>query len=75
MRGAVTGSVRGLLRLEGLCVLAVAARVGAVAYNAAHSYVGAVLGLAGALVFPAHVPVALGLIWCRRRPEAPAARA
>jgi hypothetical protein len=95
MPGAVTGIVRGVLRLEGLCVLAVTAiaysklgagwgvfaacfllpdlsflgylagqRVGAMAYNAAHSYVGAVLCLAGAVVFPVHVPVALGLIWC-----------
>ena len=38
-------------------------RVGAFAYNAAHSYIGAVACLA--LSFgSSHVPLALGLVWC-----------
>ena len=39
-------------------------RVGAMAYNAAHSYVGAVLVLLAGIFWPASVPVAAGLIWC-----------
>lgn len=95
MPGTTTGTVRTVLRLEGLCVLAASAfvyaeygagwgvfaacfllpdlsflgylagaRVGAVTYNAAHSYVGAVLALAASVAFPAHVAPAIGLIWC-----------
>lgn len=93
--GSVGGGVRGLLRLEGLAVLALSVaayvqfgagwgffawlfllpdlsflaylagpRVGAMAYNAAHSYAGA-LGLL-ALGVLAAMPLALaaGLVWC-----------
>jgi hypothetical protein len=94
MAGAAVGSVRAVLRLEGLCVLAASAfayskfgagwgvffacfllpdlsflgylagpRVGAFAYNAAHSYIGAVACLAGALAWPSQVPLGAGLIW------------
>ena len=93
--GATTGTVRWVLRLEGLVVLIAAlvcygkfgagwglfaitflapdlsfigylagARVGAISYNAAHSYLGAVTSLLAALLFPAVVPPAIGLIWC-----------
>lgn len=92
---AATGTVRTMLRLEGLCVLIASlfayaqfgagwgvfaacfllpdlsfagylagARVGACAYNAAHSYVGALAFLVAAAAFPAQVPFAVGLIWC-----------
>ncbi len=95
MTGATTGSVRLLLRAEGLCVLAASlvcyakfgagwgvfaatfllpdlslaaylagARVGAIAYNAAHAYLGPLASLVAALVFPGDVPVALGIVWC-----------
>jgi hypothetical protein len=37
-------------------------RVGALAYNAAHSYVGAVVLLAGSMAWP-EVPLAVGLVW------------
>ena len=40
------------------------ARIGAYAYNAAHSYIGAVAALAAAAAFPSQVPFAIGLIWC-----------
>lgn len=94
MVGATIGRVRAVLRLEGLCVLAVSAfayskfgagwgvffacfllpdlsflgylagpRVGALAYNAAHSYIGSVAFLALSLAVPSQVPLALGLIW------------
>src|SRR4051812_46650249 len=93
--GATTGTVRHVLRIEGLAVLAAAllcygkfgagwgifaitflipdlsfagylggARAGAIAYNAAHSYIGAVASLVAAVLFPAAVPPAIGLIWC-----------
>jgi hypothetical protein len=39
------------------------ARTGSIAYNVAHSYIGAVASLIAAAVFPASVPVAIGLIW------------
>lgn len=90
---SVTGSVRGMLRLEGLVVLLAAlagyahleaswtrfallflvpdlsmlgylasARVGAIAYNAGHSYVGPlVLAVAGLVVAPTLLPYAA--IW------------
>lgn len=91
-RGAATGGVRALLRLEGLAVLAGAValyargghswglfallflapdltfaaylagpRVGAIAYNAAHSYVGPVL--AAALALATGRPPVLACIW------------
>lgn len=93
--GAATGVVKGVLRLEGLCVLVAATigyakygagwgvfaatfflpdlsfagylagpRAGAMAYNAAHSYVGAVIALAAALLWPSLLPVSVGLVWC-----------
>lgn len=93
--GATTGGVRMLLRLEGLCVLAVSvaiysrhgagwgtfalwflapdlsllgylagARVGAVVYNSAHSYAGAVVCLACGVLISSPVLVTAGLIWC-----------
>jgi hypothetical protein len=40
------------------------ARVGAITYNAAHSYIGAVASLLAAVLFPAMIPTAIGLIWC-----------
>jgi hypothetical protein len=39
-------------------------RMGAIAYNAAHSYVGPVACLLTALLFPTSMPLAVGLIWC-----------
>lgn len=39
-------------------------RVGAGVYNAAHSYAGAVGALVAALLLPALVSPALGLVWC-----------
>lgn len=93
--GTVTGSVRWLLRLEGLCVLIAGllayarwgmgwgtftlyflvpdvsfigylagSRVGAVAYNLAHSYVGAIACLMVGLLLPAPVVLGVGIIWC-----------
>lgn len=95
MSGTVSGGVRLVLRLEGLCVFAAAAfgyagsgygwgvfamffltpdlsflgylagpRVGAICYNAAHSYVGAVLCVAGGLGLGDSALLAAGLIWC-----------
>jgi hypothetical protein len=91
---AVSGTVRILLRLEGLSVLIAAAlaysrlgpgwrifaifflapdlsflgylagpRVGAVAYNVAHAYIGAMTCLICGLVFSMPVLTAAGLIW------------
>lgn len=93
--GSVTGSVRLLLRLEGLCVLIAAlfaysrwgmgwgtfalyflvpdlsflgylagSRVGAFAYNLAHSYFGAITCLMAGLLLPAPVILGAGIIWC-----------
>lgn len=39
-------------------------KVGAVAYNLAHSYIGAVASLVASVSFPAVVPPAIGLVWC-----------
>jgi hypothetical protein len=39
-------------------------RVGAFAYNAAHSYIGALVCLALSLLWPSQLPPAAGLIWC-----------
>jgi hypothetical protein len=38
-------------------------RVGALTYNGAHSYVGAVACLAASIAWPSQVPLAAGLIW------------
>lgn len=38
--------------------------VGAVAYNFAHSYIGAVGCLTAALLFPTPLLLTIGLIWC-----------
>jgi hypothetical protein len=95
MSGAVTGGVRGVLRLEGLCVLACALlayarfgagwsvfaifflapdlsffgylagpQVGAIAYNTAHSYIGAIGCLFVALFFAMPIFLTAALIWC-----------
>jgi hypothetical protein len=94
MTGAATGSVRTVLRLEGLSVFVTAvfayaefgsgwglfavcflipdvsflgylagSRVGAVVYNAAHSYVGVLMAVGAAVAYPQMVPLAVGLIW------------
>lgn len=39
-------------------------KIGAVSYNLAHSYSGALACLAAAFVFPAPTVLAAGLIWC-----------
>ena len=93
--GSANGSVRLLLRAEGLVVVAAAAaadaqfgagwgwfaalflvpdlsflaylagpRVGAAAYNAMHSYFGAVALLAAGVLGAAPMLVAGGLVWC-----------
>lgn len=95
MPGSATGSVRLLLRLEGLCVLMAALyanakwgvhwrtfalyflvpdvsfagylagpRVGAAAYNLAHSYLGAIACLMAGLLLPAPAALGAGIIWC-----------
>ena len=95
MSGATTGTVRIMLRLEGLAVLVASlicyvkfgagwglfaacflipdlsflgylagARVGSVAYNAAHSYIGASACLCAGVVVSSPLLVAAGLIWC-----------
>jgi len=40
------------------------ARIGAIAYNITHSYVGAIGALMAAMLFPTLIPLAVGLIWC-----------
>ncbi|WP_397437164.1 DUF4260 domain-containing protein [Polaromonas sp. UC242_47] len=93
--GSAGGTVRGVLRLEGLAVVALALaayaqfgagwgffawlvllpdlsflaylagpRVGAISYNAAHSYVGALALLAWGVLGAMPVLLALGLVWC-----------
>ncbi len=95
MTNSVTGSVRALLRAEGLAVLAVALyansrwgvdwgtfalyfllpdisllgylagpRHGAVAYNLAHSYLGAIACLASGWLLAVPVLSSAGIIWC-----------
>lgn len=95
MSGATAGTVRLILRLEGLCVLLAAAaaysrsgfgwntfalfflvpdvsflgylagpKVGAISYNLAHSYVGAVACLAAGTLLPAPALLCAGIIWC-----------
>jgi len=39
-------------------------KIGAVSYNLAHSYIGAVVCLAAGVVFPAPTILCIGLIWC-----------
>lgn len=39
------------------------ARVGAIVYNVAHSYIGPLACLAAAVAFPSAVPLAVGLVW------------
>ena len=57
-----------LLRAEGLALLAYALgpRIGAVAYNATHSYLGAALLLAIGLALSQQDVLRLGLIWFAR---------
>jgi hypothetical protein len=92
--GVTSGGIRALLRLEGLCVLAVSLlayakfgdgwaifavffftpdlsflgylagpKFGAVSYNCAHSYIGALAVLAGGVFLSVPVAVTIGLIW------------
>lgn len=94
MQHAVNGTVRSVLRFEGLCILAASAcaygrfgagwgvffacfllpdlsflgylagsRVGAVAYNVAHSYVGPAACLVAGILLPSHAWLAAGFIW------------
>ena len=94
MVGAVSGGVRTVLRIEGLCVLVVSIlayarfgagwgtfglfffvpdlsfvgylagpKVGALSYNFAHSYIGALTAVAVGAVLTVPVAVTAGLIW------------
>lgn len=94
MVGAVSGHVRSLLRVEGLCVLAVSIlayvklgggwgmfallfftpdlsflgyvagpKVGAVAYNVAHSFVGALTLMAAGASLSMPAALSAGIIW------------
>ena len=94
MAGAVSGGLRAVLRIEGLCVFACSLlayakfgsgwgtfallflvpdlsflgylagpRVGAVSYNFAHSFIGALATLAAGIFLSAPTAVAAGLIW------------
>lgn len=94
MAGAASGGVRVVLRVEGLCILAVSLlayakwgdgwgtfalfflapdlsfvgylagpQVGAVSYNFAHSFVGALAVLAAGVLLSVPVAVAAGIIW------------
>ncbi|SDK18840.1 protein of unknown function [Methylophilus rhizosphaerae] len=94
MTGPVSGGVRSLLRIEGLCVLAVSLltytkfgsgwgtfalfffapdlsflgylagpKVGAVSYNFAHSYIGALAALAIGIFLSAPIAITAGIIW------------
>jgi hypothetical protein len=95
MSGETTGTVRWVLRLEGLCVLAAASlfypklgfswgtfalffltpdlsflgylagsRVGAISYNVAHSYIGAIACLVAGSLLLSPVFSCVGVIWC-----------
>lgn len=95
MSGSISGGVRLVLRLEGLCVLIAAVvayskfgagwstfalfflapdisflgylagpKLGAISYNVAHSYIGAVACVVAGLVLPAPVLLYAGMIWC-----------
>lgn len=93
--GATTGTVRSVLRLEGLCLLVASVacyakfgagwglfaacflipdvsflgylagpRWGAIAYNAAHSTIGAIGCLCMGVLMPPSPLLTVGLIWC-----------
>jgi len=95
MSGATTGTVRSVLRLEGLCVLVASiacyakfgsgwslfatcflipdlsflgylagARWGSIAYNTAHSYIGAVACVCIGADTSSPIWLTAGLIWC-----------
>lgn len=95
MSGETTGTVRWVLRLEGLCMLIAALlfypklsfswatfalffltpdlsflgylagpRVGALSYNSAHSYIGAIACLVAGSFLIAPVLSCVGVIWC-----------
>lgn len=95
MPGETTGTIRLILRLEGLCVLVAAllaynrlgfgwgtfalcffipdisflgylagSRIGAIAYNAAHSYIGAITCLVASFLLPSPALLCAGIIWC-----------
>ncbi|NOT83920.1 MAG: DUF4260 domain-containing protein [Methylococcaceae bacterium] len=95
MSGETVGTVRLILRLEGLCVLIAAllaystldfswgtfawffftpdlslfgyfagSRIGAIAYNTAHSHIGALLCLVAGFYLPAPTLQCAGVIWC-----------
>src|SRR5450830_1194750 len=79
MAGETTGAVRWILRLEGLFVLVAALffftpdisflgylagpRVGALTYNTAHSYIGAISCLAAGFFLPSPELSCAGVIW------------
>lgn len=94
MSGETTGTVRSILRLEGLCVLIAALlaysklgfgwgtfaiffltpdisflgylagpRIGAVSYNIAHSYIGAITCLVAGFLLPEPMLLCAGVIW------------
>lgn len=94
MSGETTGTVRSILRLEGLCVLIAALlaysklgfgwgtfaiffltpdlsflgylagpRIGAVSYNIAHSYIGAITCLVAGFLLPEPILLCAGVIW------------
>ena len=94
MDNSVSGGVKFILRIEGLCVLAFSLfayaqfgigwgmfallflapdlsflgylagpKAGAALYNAAHSYIGALLLLGAGIAFDAPTALALGIIW------------
>ena len=95
MSGATTGTVRWVLRLEGLCVLVAALyfysmlgfswstfallfltpdisflgylinpRFGALSYNTAHSYMGAIACITAGSLLVTPVLSCIGIIWC-----------
>ncbi len=95
MSGETTGTIRIVLRLEGLLVMVAAmlaydrfgagwgtfawffltpdlsflgylagARVGAICYNVAHSYIGAVACLIASQLFAVPLLLTVGIIWC-----------
>lgn len=95
MSGETTGTIRIILRLEGLLVMVAAmlaydkfgagwstfawfflvpdisflgylagARLGAISYNMAHSYIGAITCLVASQLFAAPLLLTVGIIWC-----------
>lgn len=95
MSGETTGTVRSVLRLEGLCVLIAALfayskldfgwgtfawfflapdlslfgylagpRIGAITYNMAHAYIGAILCLMAGFGLSVPALIITGFIWC-----------